>query len=398
MRFAASALVAAALLAAATPVLSTPGEVSAGFDIEANVGPFHGEIAASADLDVELCRGKSHAGAAVGVEIGVGCNFHSVNFRARMNTPAHLKYEEALEIYHDVQYIIRHTLMTRGLERLKRLIEITSLVKTAEDLLVVAEVLNANDGRKVRKSWIQHEISHLRSKLRDARFISMHLPNLCLAEDIFHFAVDASVAVVEFAVAVPIAIGAAIGIAVHEAAHLVARAFHYMGHILHWAIDEIEYAFLMFRRKVRRGIHKLGRFIHRIGHDIKEGLEDGITIVADIGHHLFHHHRCHRRCEGNTGVIVIGADESSSDSSQTCDCQEDDGYAAITEVCVESDQVCTKEQYTANIKMYDIELSWTKEESHTKVQECVTRVNAALGGLTTELRGIEAQVMRADFE
>jgi len=218
-----------------------------------------------------------------------------------------------------------------------------------------------------------------------------------LAEDIFHFAVDASVAVVEFAIAVPIAVGAAIGIAVHEAVHLVARAFHYMGVFLHWAVDEIEYAFLMLRKKIKRGIKKIGKgikavgeWIHHIGHEVKEGLEDGVSIIVDIGHHLTHHHHCHHKC-GNTAVVVVG--------EESCDCSEEDGYAAITEVCVSEEKVCSKEEYTAKISAhYDIELSWTKEESYTKVQETVTEINAAIGGLKTELRAMQTQVVSAEFD
>lgn len=395
-------LLAAAALACATPVFAAPG--SAGFQVggEVSLGPLHVGAEVGAAVDLELCHGH-HAGVAAGVKVTAGCDFFSVDFRARMNTPAHVKYEVALEIYHDIQVLIRHTLMTRGLERLKRLIEISALVKEAEDILVVADVLNANDGRKVRKSWIQHEINHLRAKLSRSRWISMHLPNLCLAEDIFHFAVDASVAVVEFAIAVPIAVGAAIGIAVHEAVHLVARAFHYMGKFLHWAVDEIEYAFLMLRKKIKRGIKKIGKgihaigsWIHHVGHEIKEGLEDGVSIIVDIGHHALHHHHCHHKCSGNTAIVVVGDDSSSSDS---CDCNEDDGYAAITEVCVAEEKVCSKEEYTAKISAhYDIELSWTKEESYTKVQETVTEINAAIGGLKTELIAMQAQVVAADMD
>jgi len=276
------------------------------------------------------------------------------------------------------------------------------LIKEAEDILIVADILNGNDPRKVRKAWIQHEINHLRHKLGRSRWMSMHLPNLCLAEDIFHFVVDASVAVVEFAVAVPIVVGAAIGIAIHEVVHLIARAFHYMGHFLHWAIDEIEYAFMMFRKKVKRGIKKIGKFFHKIGHAIKEGLEDGVSIIVDIGHHLHHHHHCHHKCSGGVGVIVVGDDSSSSDSSSSdsgCDCNEDDGYAAITEVCVAQEQVCTKEEFTAKVSAhYDIELSWSKEESHTKVQECVTEINAMVGGLKSDLVALQTQVVSADFD
>lgn len=394
------ALVAAAVLAAASSALASPQPAGVAVGVEAGVaiGPLSVEAGIGAAVDLELCNG-AHAGVAVGAHVKVGCNFFSTDFRARMNTPAHLKYEVALEIYHDIVHLIRHTLMTRGMERLKRLIQIAALIKEAEDILVVADILNGNDSRKVRKAWIQHEINHLRHKLGRARWMSMHLPNLCLAEDIFHFVVDASVAVVEFAIAVPIAVGAAIGIAIHEVVHLIARAFHYMGHFLHWAIDEIEYAFMMFRKKVKRGIKKIGKFFHKIGHAIKEGIEDGVSIIVDIGHHLHHHHHCHHKCSGGVGVIVGDDSSSSSSSDSGCDCNEDDGYAAITEVCVAKEQVCTKEEFTAKVSAhYDIELSWSKEESHTKVQECVTEINALVGGLKSDLVALQTQVVSADFD
>jgi hypothetical protein len=279
------------------------------------------------------------------------------------------------------------------------------LIHDGEAILKVAAVLNRNDGRKVRRAWIAHEIHHLQAKFERAAFYAKHLPNLCLAQDFFHFVVDASVAVVEFAVGVPLAIGAAVGIALHEAAHLVARAFHYMAHVLHWAIHEIEYAFIMFIKKTKRflkkvghgikaGIKAIGHGLHKIGHEIKEGAEDVVSIIVDIGHHLHHHHHCHAVCH----------DDSSSSSSSDCGCgaDNDDGYATVTQVCQAEQQVCSKEAFTAKISAhYDIELSWTKEEATKKVVECATQVFGAIDGLRGELRAMENEVtpqLEADAE
>jgi hypothetical protein len=385
-------LAAAAVLAAAAS--ASPAGIAVAGDLK--VGPL--EIGGAFEADVSLCHG---AHAAAGAVVKVGCDFHTPDFSARMNTPAHRRYEEALEIYHDVMHLIRHSLMTRGHLRMKRLVQIAMLVHDGEAILKVAAVLNRNDARKVRRSWIAHEIHHLLHKFERAAFYSRHLPNLCLAQDIFHFVVDASVAVVEFALSIPIAIGAAIGVAIYEAAHLVARAFHYMAHVLNWAIHEIEYAFIMFIKKTKRflkkvgagikaGFKAIGHGLHRIGHDIKEGAEDVVSIIVDIGHHLHHHHHCHAVCNDDSS--------SSSDSGDSGDCgcgadSSDDGYATVTQVCQAEAQVCTKEAFTAKVTAhYDIELSWTKEESHTKVMECATQVFGAFDGLRSELRAMETEV------
>jgi hypothetical protein len=322
-----------------------------------------------------------------------------------MDTPAHRRYEEALEIYHDVMHLLRHTLMTRGKERALRLLEIAALIRDGEEILVVAGVLNAKDGRKVRRRWIQHEINSLEAKFKHSRFWACHLPNLYLAGDIFHFAVDASIAVVEFAVAVPIVVGAAIGIAVHEAFHLVARAFHFMGHVLKWAIDEIEFAFVMFVKKIRKGLKKIGHGIkagfkaighglHHLGHELKEGIEDGISIIVDVGHHLgHHHHHCHNKC--NVGLVI----DDSSSSSDDCDCEAAADYTSVTAVCVEAEEVCSREQFTAKLSAnYNVELSWTKEESHEKVKTTMIEVNQAMAQFAADLRQIEADASKDTLE
>jgi len=346
---------------------------------------------------LNLCHG-AHAGLEVGGKVKLGCEFSTPDFRARMATPAHLRYEEALEIYHDVMHLIRHTLMTRGAERALRLIEVASLIRDGEEILVIAGTLNTSDGRKIRRRWIAHEIHSLEAKFKRARFWACHLPNLYLAEDFFKFSLDLSLKVVEFAVAVPIVVGAAIGLAVVEAAHLVARAFHFMGRVLLWAIDEIEYAFIMFARKVKKGIKKvvhgieagisaIGHGLRHLGHEIKEGLEDGVAIVVDIGHHAFQRHHCHHQCA--KPILVIG---DSSSSSSECDCSavEEDDYATVTEVCVEKNEVCSKETYTAKITAnYNVELAWTKEESIEKVKTTVVEINEAMTAFTADLKKFE---------
>jgi len=411
---------AAAAALAATPALAAPAEIAAGFEVGGRVGPFSADLAVGGEVDLGLCHG-AHAGLAVGAKVKVGCDFESVDFRARMNTAAHARYEEALEIYHDVMYLIRHTLMTRGAERALRLIEIASLIRDGEEVLIVAGVLNTKDGRKIRRRWIQHEINSLQAKFRKARFWAMHLPNLYLAEDIFNFAVDASIKVVEFAVAVPIVVGAAVVVGLQEAAHLVARAFFFMAHVLEWAIDEIEYAFIMFVKKTWKGIKWVGHGIHKIGHElkegiiaighgirhagheIKEGLEDGISIIVDIGHHMGEdRHRCRHQCP-NVG-LVIGIEDSSSSSSSSsnqdaCDCNEEEAYTSVTAVCVEKEDVCSKETYSAKISAnYNVELSWTKEESHEKVKATIVEINEAMAAFTTDLKQFEIQASADNLE
>lgn len=385
------------------------GEAAAGLDVAGRLGPFSAELEVGGEADLNLCHG-AHAGLAVGAKVKVGCEFSTPDFRARMNTAAHARYEEALELYHDVMYLIRHTLMTRGVERALRLIEIASMIRDGEEILVIAGTLNTSDARKIRRRWIAHEIHSLEAKFRRARFWACHLPNLYLAEDFFKFTLNAGLKVVEFAVAVPIVVGAAVGLAVVEAAHLVARAFHFMGRVLRWAIDEIEYAFIMFARKLKKGIkkvvkgieagiHAIGHGLHKIGHEVKEGLEDGVAIVVDIGHHLFHRHHCHHKCSANVGLIIVDDSSSSSSSSSSqeqCDCssssssQEDD-YATLTEVCMEKEEVCSKETYTAKVSAnYNVELSWTKEESIEKVKTTLVEINQAMSAFTTDLQKFEA--------
>jgi len=411
---------AAAAALAATPALAAPAGGAIGFDVGAKVGPFEVEVAAGVEADLSLCHG-AHAGLAVGAKIRVGCDFHTPNFRARMDTPAHRRYEEALEIYHDVMHLVRHTLMTRGRERALRLIEISAMIRDGEEILVVAGVLNTKDSRRIRHKWVQHEINELEAKFRRSRFWAMHLPNLYLAEDIFNFAVDASIKVVEFAVGVPIAIGAAIGVAVHEAVHLVARAFHFMGRVLRWTIAEIEYAFILLAKKIKKGIKAIGHGLHwvgheikegiiavghglhKAGHEIKEGLEDGVSIIVDIGHHAFERHHCHARCHGDIG-LVIGDDSSSSSSSDACQCGDDDSSSSeetttVAAVCIEAEEVCSKETFTAKVSAnYNIELNWTKQESHEKVKATLIEINEAMSAFSRDLKKIEVDTSSESME
>jgi hypothetical protein len=400
MRYSAPALAAAALVAASAASASPAPGLSVGAEVGAHIGGVGFDVGAHVDIDAGLCHGRHnsphHHGLSVELKakLDLDCSFFSIDFRGRMNTPAHQRYEEALEIYHDVMHLMRHSLMTRGKERLKRLVQIAMLIHDGEGILSIALKLNKSDSRKVRRHWISHEIHHLQAKFERAAFYARHLPNLCLAQDFFHFVIDASVAVVEFAVAVPIAVGVAVGVAIHEAAHLVARAFHYMAHVLKWAIHEIEYAFIMFVKKTKRflkkvghgikaGLHAIGHAIHKVGHEIKEGAEDVVSIIVDIGHHLGHHHHCHAICH----------DHSADHGSCGCDADADDGYATITQVCKAEEKVCSEEKFTAKItKTYDIELSWSKEEAHSKVMECATTVFGSIDGLRGELRALEGEV------
>jgi hypothetical protein len=417
-------LAAAALLASSAA--AAPGGVAAGFDVGAKVGPFEVEVAAGAEVDLSLCHG-AHAGLAVGAKVKVGCDFHKPDFSARMRTPAHLRYEEALEIYHDIMYLVRHTLMTRGKERAIRLIEIAAMIRDGEEILIVAGVLNTKDDRKIRKRWVQHEINSLEAKFRRARFWAMHLPNLYLAEDIFNFAVDLSVKTVEFAVAVPIVVGAAVGIAIHEAVHLVARAFHFMGRVLRWTLDEIEYAFILLAKKIKSGLKKIGHGIHKIGHEIKEGiiaighglhhagheikegLEDGVSIIVDIGHHAFQRHHCHQHCSGNVGLVIVGDDSSSSSSSSSseedqCSCGGEEAEVEVEEttvsaVCVEKEQVCSREQFTATVQAnYNIQLAWSKTESIEKVKTTMVEINQAITQFGVDLKQIEVDASSDNLE
>jgi len=397
-------MVAAVLLATAVPALASPGlEVGAGVSVGAGRGRVGAGIEVGADLglvkfdagvaaggQLELCG--HHAGLELDYKVKANCQFFGSRFHERMNTKAHLTYETALSLYYDIMCVMRHTLMTRGLERMKRLIEISAMVRDAENILINAEIYNAIDARPIRRGWVAHEIKHLRGKLETARWISLHLPNLCLAEDVFNFVVDASITVVKGALAIPVIAGAAVVASIQFAAHLAARAFHFMGRVLKWAVEEIEYAFLVFRAKVRAGLHAIGEGLHRFGHALKEGAEDVAWIISDKIHHAFQHHSCH--CPKTSAVIVVGGEDDCS-----CSGEEEVAAVSLTKMCVVQEQVCTEKQFTAKLHAeYDMELKWSETTAVTQVTETVTKINAALGGLSGELRMIEADANRANLE
>jgi len=419
MRTASSVLVAAALLASASSSLAAPelgAKVGAGISAHAGNGRADARIGAGGAVDlglvkveagisvggeIELCR--DHAGLELDVKVKGSCKFFSENFSERMRTKAHLTFESALELYHDVMYLMRHTLMTRGAERMVRLIEISALIRDAENILINAEIYNAVDTHFVRRKWIAHEIKSLRTRLEFARKVSLHLPNLCLAEDMYHFVIDASIKVVKGVLAVPVIAGAAVYAGFEFSAHLAARAFHFMGSVLKWAIEEVEHAFLVFRLKVKAGIKAIGRGLAKFGHATAEAAGDIGAIIVDIAHHKFgKKHHCPRRC--STAVVVVaGSDSSSSSSSSDDDCSSCDDTAAavvsLTEVCTVEKQVCTQKKFGARLHaQYDIELNWDETTAVTEVTQTVTKINAALGGLQGELRTIEIEAGRADLE
>jgi len=275
-------------------------------------------------------------------------------------------------------HLIRHTLMTRGHERAIRLIEIASLIHKGDELLVGAELYNSKDKHTIRRKWIHHEIDSLESKFVRARFWAKHLPNLYLAQDLFKFTLNASVQVVEFAVGLPVAVGLAIGAAAKEALHLVARAFRFMGAVLLWTVNEVEEAFIWLAKKVRRSLHA-----------IAEGVSDAVAVVIDIGHHIFQSHHCKRQCK--IGLTIGDADK--------CDCRAAKIQAetvTVTALCVEREDVCSKEEFSAQMSGYDVGLSWTKEDSHLKVKSTVTEINKAITTLSEDLIKVEASTPKFD--
>jgi hypothetical protein len=62
----------------------------------------------------------------------------------------------------------------------------------------------------------------------------------------------------------------------------------------------------------------------------------------------------------------------------------------VTEVCVEKEEVCTKETYTAKVSAnYNVEINWTKEESIEKVKTTLLEVNQAMTAFTADLKKME---------
>jgi len=398
MRFSAfTAVAAAVLVAVSVPALATSGSTStmAVDTVSTEVVSAEFDFGMNPEIDDHLCHGRKKR---VGLELAVReqldarCSFFSVDLRRRMDTSAHQRLEMALDIYADTVFIMRHTLMTEGIERLRRLVQVGMLIQDGRAILKAAVSLNNNDVRTVRRGWIDIEIALAMTKFERAEFYAKHMPNLCLAQEIFHFVVDASVAVVRTAVSIPIVVGVAITVAIQGAVHLVARAFHYMAHTLHWIVKEIEYAFLMFRHKAKRFLKKVGAGIqagakaighglHKLGHEIKEGFEDAAAIIVDIGHHLHRHHHCHAVCHD-----VV------DDNSAKCSCNKgDDGYATITQVCMVNQKICTEQTFITTIEQYDIELAWTEEDAQTKVVECAKEVYSAVDDLRGEFQAKEVE-------
>lgn len=389
-----SLISAAAVLAVSTPVLTTPTP-----DVTIASGSStttHTEFQAVSIRD-NFCHGgeanrqvAEESSYSVGAVIAVGTEVRCFGskYNTRMNTPAHITYEKALYLYQDVHHLIIHTLTKKGMARFARLVEIAAKIQRAFEYLDEAEHLNKHDSHHIRRRWVRHEIKHLRHKLNDARWLALHLPNLAVCQEAFHFVVDVSLKVVEFIVELPLIIGAAVGAALHWAAHAVVQAFHFIGHVLKWTIKGIAHAFIRFHRKVKKAFKKLGHKLHKIGHHIKEDLKDVGSIILDIGHHVFHHRpRCER---GDFGVIVVVGEEEAE--QEECSYNEDDS-------CLTGASHCTKEEFTMKAQMhYDIEFSWTKEESIQQVTQCMQKVNQGFLAMKSELSVQESKVVSANWE
>lgn len=383
---------AAAVLAMSTPVLTTPLPDATFVSGSQTTTTSNFQAVSIRDnfchggrSDIALAEESTYVvGAVIAVDTGVSC--FGQRYNKRMNTPAHLTYEKALFLYQDVHHLIIHTLTKKGMARFKRLVEIAAKIQRAYEFLDEAEHQNKHDTHHIRRKWIRHEIKHLRGKLDDARWLALHLPNLALCQEAFHFVVDVSLKVVEFVVELPLVIGAAIGAAIHWAAHAVVEAFHFIGHVLKWTIKGIAHAFIKFHRKVKKALKKIGHKIHEIGHHIKEDLKDIGSVILDIGHHVFHHHH---HCEkGDFGIIVVTAGEQ----EQECGYEEDD-------LCLIGEKQCTKEEFTMKASMhYDIEFTWTKEESVQQVTQCMQKVNQSFISMKSELHEQESKVVSVNWE
>jgi hypothetical protein len=383
-------ILSAALLAAAAPVFATPLETTI---VESSVKTTEASFKAVSIRD-NFCHGgqadfpiadESSYEAGVIIAVGGDINCFGSKFNKRMNTPAHITYEKALFLYQDIHHMVIHTLTKSGMARFKRLVEIAAKIQRAFEYLDDAEAMNKHDTHHIRRKWVRHEIRHLRAKLSHARWFALHLPNLALCQEAFHFVVDASLTVIKVVAAIPFVIGAAIGVAVHWAVHAVVDALHFIGHVLKWTIRGIVGAFIKFHHKVKKGLKKLGHKLHKIGHHIKEDLKDIGSVIVDIGHHMFHHHHCEK---GDFGVVIVGVEEP----QQECQYVEDD-------LCIIGEKQCTREEFTMKAQMhYDIEFSWTHEESVTKVTECMRRVNDGFLSMRSELQQQEVQIVQANWE
>lgn len=330
-----SLLSAAALLAVATPIFASPVQETI---VEAHVKQTEASFKAVSIRD-NFCHGgqsdipiADESSYEVGVIVAVGgdVNCFGQKFNKRMNTPAHITYEKALYLYQDIHHLVIHTLTKTGMKRFKRLVEIAAKIQRAFEYLDEAAHLNKHDKHHIRRKWIRHEINHLRAKLNHARWFALHLPNLALCQEAFHFVIDASLTVIKVVASIPLVIGAAIGAAIHWAVHAVVDTFHFIAHVLKWTVRGIARAFIKFHRKVKNGLKKIGHKLHKIGHHIKEDLKDIGSIILDIGHHMFHHHHCEK---GDFGVIIVGAEEE----KEECQYAEED-------LCIIGEKQCTRDR------------------------------------------------------
>jgi hypothetical protein len=379
----------ATLLAIAAPVFASPVEQTV---VEGHFKQTEASFKAVSIRD-NFCHGdkadipiadESSYTAGVIVAVGGDVNCFGSKFNKRMNTPAHITYEKALFLYQDIHHLVIHTLTRTGEKRFIRLIEIAAKIQRAYEYLDQAYDMNKHDTHHIRRKWVRHEIKHLRAKLDHARWFALHLPNLALCQEAFHFVVDASLTVIKVVASIPLVIGAAVGMALHWAVHAVVDAFHFIGHVLKWAIRGIVGAFIKFHRKVKAGLKKIGHKLHEIGHHIKEDVKDIGSVIVDIGHHMFHHHHCEK---GDFGVVIIGVE-----AEKECEYEEED-------LCIIGEKQCTREEFTMKASAhYDIEFSWTHAESETRVMECMRRVNNGFIGMKAELEQHETQVMQANWE
>jgi len=270
---------------------------------------------------------------------------------------------------------------------MERLSLIAIMIHDARWLLDEAGRINSHDGHAWRRAWISFEILKLRIGLKVTQEISLHLPNFCLAEEIFRFAVDESIAVVEVAVSIPI-------IVIHEAIHLIHRVFHFMKVALKWTVETIIHEFFRLVRKIKRGFQAVGRGIHRIAHGIKEGLEDGASIIMDVGHHVREHFRSHNAHHDHEDCHNRGTcDDELVEEVEEGDSCTFDGQCTEEEECIFNGQ-CTKEEFTMKASAkFDISVSWTKEEAQTKVVECMRGINSSLEMLQVDIKTLETDTV-----
>jgi hypothetical protein len=386
-----SLLSTSALLALATPVFTAPGntvvveESIKQTEVNFKAVSIRDNFCHGGEADIPVADESSYsAGVIVAVKGDINCFGQKYNHR--MNTPAHLTYEKALFLYQDIHHLIIHTLTKTGEKRMIRLVEIAAKIQRAFEYLDEAAKLNKHDKHHIRRKWIRHEIKHLRGKLENARWFALHLPNLALCQEAFHFVIDTSLKIIKVIAEIPLVIGAAVGMAIHWAIHAVVDAFHFMAHVLKWTIRGIVGAFIKFFKKVKAGLKKFGHTLHKIGHHIKEDLKDIGSVLLDIGHHMFHKTHCSK---GDFGVVIVAVEE---EKEEECTYEEED-------LCIIGEKQCTREQFTARVTAhYDVQFEWTEQESVERVTECMKKVNMGFLQMKEELRAQEVQVTQTNWE